>query len=324
MHLSILLPLVLSICIYADQGYADQIVKISYPELTIKNDTGEELVHIHALAQISNFTVDKLRISELSGLAWDQDEGLLHTLSDNGYLFSFKPIFKDTVLHDLILIRGLALHDTQGKRLSGLHADSEGLTLVDASNQILGDTEYIVSFELYPRVVQYNQQGFIEQQIAIPEQLRDTQNYRGRNKALESITLSDQYGLIIGVENALKNEDRTQLFLYTLDGKIRSFPAYFSNSGLTGLTTTADHGLIAIERDYDVLQGFRIALHRLDIEGDQIRAQVIAEIPPMKELRNENFEGITSYKDGLYFMVSDDNNHLLQRTLLLYFSYTGE
>ena len=45
-------------------------------------------------------------------------------------------------------------------------------------------------------------------------------------------------------------------------------------------------------------------------------------------LVHDNFEGIATRRDGqgrtLVYLISDDNFHILQRTLLLMFELTGE
>ncbi len=308
------------VCISHQAICAESIAYIEYPGNIIKDDN--ELIHIQAVAQLSNITINGLKVSELSGLAWDADEKLLYSISDNGYLLSFRPVFEGGRLNDVLIIDSLQFHDDKGKKLRWKNSDSEGLTLINADNQIRGDTQYIVSFERQPRVIQYNRQGFIEKQITIPEKLRDISNYRSENKSLESIEIHDQYGLLLGTEYSLKGEDKAQLNLYTTDGKLRSFTAYFDDGAFTGLATMENNDLLAIERAYGgFFMGFKVALHHLRMEGDQLKDKVIARFLPAGGYFNDNFEGITKHEDGFYFMISDDNNHPAKRTLLVYFKY---
>jgi len=315
-----ILYLLIFIC---PQGiHAESIAKIKHPKITIKNDKGDELIKIQAVVELSSVSINGLRISELSDLAWDKDEDLLYALSDNGYLLSFRPVFKNGQLHDLLLINGFALHDDKGKKLRWKNSDSEGLTLINSENHVPGDTQYIVSFERQPRVIQYNHEGFIEKQIEIPEKLENIVNYRSENKSLESVVIHKQYGLIIGTEYSLKGEDKKQLGFYTLDGKFRSFPAHFPGGALTGLAITEDNSLLAIERTLGGLfAGFKIALHHLHLENDHLENKVIAIFLPSEGYFNDNFEGIVKHKKDFYFMISDNNNHPLKRTVLIYFKY---
>lgn len=310
------------VCLSSQAIYAESIAHIEYPKTTIKDDNDDELIHIQAIAQLSNVTINGLKVSELSDLAWDADEELLYALSDNGYLLSFRPVFKEGRLNDVLIINSLQFHDENRKKLRWKNSDSEGLTLINANNQTRGDTQYIVSFERQPRVIQYNQQGFIEKQVAIPEKLKDISNYRSENKSLESVEMHDQYGLLIGTEYSLKGEDKAQLSLYTADGGFRSFPAYFNDGALTGLATIEGNDLLAIERVYGgFFTGFKVALHHLHIGDEGLENKVIAKFLPAEGFFNDNFEGIVKHKDDFYFMISDDNNHPAKQTLLIYFKY---
>lgn len=318
----VLFMLYLLICICPQGLHAESIAKITHPKIIIRNDKGDELIQIQAVVELSSISINGFRISELSDLAWDKDENLLYTLSDNGYLLSFRPVFKNEQLHDLLLINGIALHDDKGKKLRWKNSDSEGLTLINSDNHVLGDTRYIVSFERQPRVIQYNREGFIEKQIEIPEKLGNIVNYRSENKSLESVVIHEQYGLMIGTEYSLKEYDKAQLGFYTLDGKFRSFPAHFPDGALTGLAITEDNNLLAIERTLGgIFAGFKVALHHLQFENDHLENKVIAIFLPSEGYFNDNFEGIVKHKKDFYFMISDDNNHPLKRTVLIYFKY---
>ena len=84
-----------------------------------------------------------------------------------------------------------------------------------------------------------------------------------------------------------------------------------------------------LERRFTWLGGFGSRIVR--VRGDHIRADAalegseIATIDP--PLTSENFEGIAVRPlpgGGAYiYLVSDDNFHALQRTLLLMFEYRG-
>jgi len=320
---TILFSLCIVTCIFTQESPAESIATIEYPTMSIKDDQGEELIHVEAVAELSNITINGSKVSELSDLAWDSDEQLLYALSDNGYLLSFKPVFSNNKFDELLMVNGISLHDDKGKKLRWKNSDSEGLTLINSNNNIRGDTQYIVSFERLPRVIQYNQEGFIEKQLEIPEKLRNISNYRSENKSLESVLFHDQLGLIIGTEYSLKGEDKTQLGFYTLDGNFWSFPAHFHDGALTALSTAKDTDLLALERVYgSFFSGLKVAIHHLRINEDHIEDKVIALFLPSEGFFNDNFEGLERHKDDYYFMISDDNNHPAKRNILIYFKYS--
>jgi len=320
---TILFSLLTVIFFFTQESLAESIAKIEYPAMSIKDVQGDELIHVEAVAELSNITINGSKVSELSDLAWDRDEKLLYALSDNGQLLSFKPVFSNNRLEDLLMVNGISLHDDKGKKLRWKNSDSEGLTLMNSNNNIQGDTQYVVSFERLPRVIQYNQEGFIEKQIEIPEKLRDISNYRSENKSLESILFHEKLGLIIGTEYSLKGKDKTQLGFYTLDGNFWSFPAHFRDGALTALTTAKGDDLLALERVYGrFFSGLKVAIHHLRINEDHIEDKVIALFLPAEGFFNDNFEGLERHKDDFYFMISDDNNHPTKRNVLIYFKYT--
>jgi len=318
-----LFSLCIATCIITQDIAAESIAKIEYPTMSIKDVQGNELIHVEAVAELSNITINGSKVSELSDLAWDNDEQLLYALSDNGHLLSFRPVFNKNKFDDLLMVDGISLHDDKGKKLRWKNSDSEGLTLINSNNKIQGDTQYVVSFERLPRVIQYNQEGFIVKQLEIPEKLRDISNYRSENKSLESVLFHEQLGLIIGTEYSLKGKDKTQLGFYTLDGNFWSFPAHFRDGALTALTTAKDDDLLALERVYGrFFSGLKVAIHHLHINEDHIEDKVIALFLPAEGFFNDNFEGLERHKDDYYFMVSDDNNHPTKRNVLIYFKYT--
>jgi len=319
---AILFSLYIATCLISQVIAAESIAKLEYPTVSIKDDQGDELIQVLAVAELSNITINGSKVSELSDLAWDSDEKLLYALSDNGYLLSFKPVFSNNKFDELLMVNGISLHDDKNKILRWKNSDSEGLTLINSNNNIQGDTQYVVSFERLPRVIQFNQEGYIEKQLEIPEQLRNISNYRSENKSLESVLFHDQLGLIIGTEYSLKDKDKTQLGFYTLDGNFWSFPAYFHDGALTSLSTAKDNDLLALERVYGgFFSGIKVALHHLRINGDHVEDKVIALFLPAEGFFNDNFEGLEKHKDDFYFMISDDNNHPAKRTVLIYFKY---
>jgi len=319
---TILFSLLIVFCFPSQKSLAESIAKIEYPTMSIKDTQGDELIHVQAVAELSNITINGSKVSELSDLAWDRDEELLYALSDNGHLLSFKPVFRNNKFDELLMVNGISLHDDKSKKLRWKNSDSEGLALINSNNNIQGDTKFIVSFERQPRIIQYNQDGFIEKQLEIPEKLRNISNYRSENKSLESILFHDQLGLIIGTEYSLKGEDKTQLGFYTLDGKFWNFPAHFDDGALTGLSSANDNDLLALERVYGgFFSGIKVALHHIHITEDHLEDKVIALFLPAEGFFNDNFEGVERHKDNFYFMISDDNNHLAKRTVLIYFRY---
>src|SRR5690606_10636385 len=98
-----------------------------------------------AIANLSNVTIDGYKIHELSGLAWDEDEGLLYALSDNGYVLHLRPVFDNGKLVDVLFINGYSLQDKNKRPLRYKESDSEGISVKNGNNSNPGDSRLIVS-----------------------------------------------------------------------------------------------------------------------------------------------------------------------------------
>ena len=274
------------------------------------------------IAALPNITVGGFKVAELSGLAWDADEGILYAVSDNGYLLHLQPVIRNDVLEDVLLLAGYSLRDDNDRALRGKSADSEGLAAVKSNNGISGDTELLISFERRPRIARYTPAGKWLETLPLPPAWSDISPYRSENRSLESLVMHGELGLIIGSEYPLNDSETGVLSLFSITGNEWRIPAHNKNDGaLVGMTLMEDGAILALERAYGGLfPGIETTLHRIVLDQAQHRSQVLITLRPGDVIFNENFEGITHHEADRYFMISDDNNHPLKRTLLVYFS----
>ena len=314
-----LLAGVFALCVTSAAPAGDSIAHIQQLHQNLQQ--GKFEIRLLTVATLSNISVSGLKVSELSGLAWDRDEGLLYALSDNGYVLALQPVFSGHTLQDILLQSGQRLLDANGKALKYRQADSEGLALENGNNNKRGDTRLIVSFERVPRLARYKPDGTFVSYLTLPGGLDDVTRYQSENKALESVTIHNTFGVLVGTEYPLKDTTAGTLNIYSLHGDHWSFPAHDkSNGALVDMTTLQDGRIIALERVYGGLfSGIQTTLHRVILDGKNIRADQIHTFTPEEGLFNDNFEGITLIDDNHFMMVSDDNDHPLKRTLLVYF-----
>ncbi len=177
---------------------------------------------------------------ELSGLAWDADEGLLYAVSDDGFLVHLRPVFDAGILERVYLDDAFPLRGQDGVPVKKKYADAEGLVARHTRNGIAGDTELIISFERKPRLVRYTPQGDYVAATPLPEILRDGSRYSGRNKELEALTELDDFGLITGPERPLKDSDQSKIPLYSISGHTWLYaPVDAEHSALVGLESNA-------------------------------------------------------------------------------------
>ncbi|MFT5395461.1 MAG: hypothetical protein ACI85N_000646 [Gammaproteobacteria bacterium] len=260
-------------------------------------------------------------LMEFSGLAWDHDQKQLIILSDRSFIIHTTPIFENDRLVDITLNSYHFLKDKNGKKLKHKFSDSEGLALNNAKNKIDGDTELIISFERKPRIIKFTTEGNPISQYPLANNLNDIKNYAGANKSLEAITLHPKFKIITGPERPLKKSSDIGLSLHTINNDVWHFkPESEDHGSLVGLTTLPNNRLIALERIYtNVFAGVSSVLHLITLDTDSIHVEQLSVLNPSASYFNENFEGISWHKDNRFFMISDDNDNIFQRTLLVYF-----
>ena len=293
-------------------------------------DAGESYMRVRLLGavRITTPAVDGESVSELSGLAWDEDEKLLYAVSDKGALFHLKPRFRDGLLDSVSVLRGFPLRDRHGKKLKGKKDDSEGLDIINGHNGIRGDSELVISFEVRPRIKRFSTEGRQLGGYKLPEPLKSLKNYRASNKALEAVALHPRFGILTTPEASLKTGSPLYPIIYSLGGKQWRLPDRdTADTAIVGLDTLPDGSLLTLSRSYSSLvEPVRITLDRVWLdqrceigEHQPCRSQRLASFNSAKGWSIDNFEGVAKRDATHFFIISDNNNFWLQRTLLSYF-----
>lgn len=280
-------------------------------------------VRLLGALRLQSVEVNGLPLVGLSGLAWDQDEGLLYAISDFGRLFQLLPVFRDGQLVDVRIVDGYPLTDSRGRPLRYPWSDAEGLTLRNGANGIRGDSELLVSFERRPRVRVYTPRGRRLGSEPMPARLDDAGNYSDPNRALESITLHPRWGLLLAPELPLRGDRVSALFAQS--GRRWRYPLSAApGSALVALEALPDGSLLALERAFvSRYLPFTISLRRVQLpaDGDIASVNDVAVFNTGQGWHLDNFEGLARHRDRRFFMVSDDNDSIWQNTLLVYFEW---
>lgn len=274
---------------------------------------------------LSQFTlprmeVNGLTLSELSGLAWDQDEQLLYVVSDQGRIFHFKLKLEHEQITAVEPVFATALVDNKGKAIK--LRDSEGLFALNANNGKKGDTQLIVSFEHGSRIYRMSPQGRQVGVVPLHKDLQNPKAYRSQNAMLESVAYHPKYGFLTAPERSLKGDPNNLQTIYSAKQKW-SFLAYpAENSSVTGLEVLPDKSLLILERAWaGILQPMVISLRRVDLEAcGKAKVCEVQDLGVYSSLiQVDNFEGLTQIRDNLYLMVSDDGGRDLLRNQLSLF-----
>ncbi|MCB1741135.1 MAG: esterase-like activity of phytase family protein [Gammaproteobacteria bacterium] len=280
-------------------------------------------VRLHGAIKINPVEIDGLRVAGLSALAYDEDEDILYAASDRGVLFHFRPLVRDGHLRDLVGLAAYRLQDP-GARAPGVGSDAEGMEIVNGRNGQRGDARLVVSFERQPRVLLFTPQGRVDGRLVLPPGLDRNRYFRNRNAGIESITLHPRHGWLAAPEKAKSAEGAQIVPLRTLDGR-NSWPYRLAdepNAALVALEAWPDGRLLALERAYGPLYLPIVNTLRLvrlaETNGAAPSIETVARFDSSRGWLADNFEGLTRYKAQDFFIVSDDNENILQANLLVY------
>lgn len=292
--------------------------------------TGDRFMGIRLMGalRLPPVSVEGQPIHQLSGLAWDEDAGLLYAVADKGALFHFRVTFENGVLKDAQPVAAYALQDAAGKPLRPPFTDAEGLALRSGANGVAGDGELLVSFEIKPRLVRYSPTGQWRGEELLPAPLQNTRNYSNVNQALESVTIHPRWGVLTAPERPLRVGPPGYTPIYALDGRYWLYPLYPApNSSLVALEALPDGSLLTLERAFvSVLRPLVISLRRVRLPDgpEPLQVENVAVLDTSQGWLLDNFEGLAQRDERHFFMVSDDNSNALQNTLLAYFELLPE
>ena len=188
-----------------------------------------------------------------------------------------------------------------------------------------GDSRLVVSFERRPRIRRYRSDGRRLGGEPLPRVLASVERYADDNLGLEGLTWHRRWGFLTAPEQPLAGAVAGFVPIYAVDGsRFWPYPLHSApNSALVAMEALPDGSLLTLERAYvSPLSPLVIALRRarLPSSGDApVAVENVAVFDTSKGGSMDNFEGLTRHRGQRFFMVSDDNRRILQKTLLVYF-----
>ena len=281
-------------------------------------------VRFLGMVMIPSTTVDGARLSQLSDIAWDEDADVLYAISDKGILFHLRPVIHDDLLTGVELLRVARLQELKGgKPLRDRRADAEGLDIVRGENGRPKDAELIVSFERHPRIWRYRPDGRALGEYALPEPLTDPAAYVQGNRMLEAVCHDASRGVLTMPEKPLEQEPSGYSRIYSTAGTSWRYRISDDNRAVA-LACLGDGDVLILEnnfgtrfwRSHTTLK--RVRLPKVSTAA-ALEAETLFSFESNKGYQIDNFEGIARHRGNRFFLISDDNDFFLQRTLLLYF-----
>ena len=253
------------------------------------------------------------KTSELSGLAWDQDEQLLYAVSDLGHIIHFKVDVRGNKIASVEEVFYGPLELTVGQET--FH-DTEDLVAINSANGKQGDSEIAVVFEDGPAAARFSSKGQFVESIPLPGPLLDRDSYRQANQRLESIALTPDHGFLIGPQTPLVGQSRKRHTLYATDGSQWRYKAVKKHRTSTkALEQMPDGTLLVVEALNDGgflgaigLGGKEAHIRRLDLGHceNPKKCPVVDYRTSTGEPIRGRFEGITNITDDLFLMVTDE------------------
>lgn len=259
----------------------------------------------------------------LSDMAYHEKTGLLHLVSDKGALFTFEVAFADKI-QKFKPLKAMLLRDKKGKVLRHWKRDAEGMAL-DSKGRLL------ISFEGKAKIGYFHKNspkyGQLIRKYTLPKILRETDNYRSKNKSLEALAFHPEYGILTATEWAVKKDHKKLQTIYALSGQKWQFKAEpEARSAIVAMEVMDDGNILVMERSYiGMLDPFVITLKKVylnECQSGRCHTKQLAKMNSHKGWNVDNFEGLTRVGKNRYLIISDDNQNFFQKTLLLYFEVT--
>ncbi len=274
-------------------------------------------IRLQGTLLLPNDKVGWFKASELSDLAWDEDEQLLYAISDHGTLFHLQPVIHNNTLVNVNFLKGFGLKEKRNEKRRKW--DTEGLDILNGNNGVKGDSELVISFERKARISRFNTQGILQENYKLPKILRKAKRYSGKNHMLEAVVIHPQFGILTAPERPLKKGNDKTIVIHALDGKQWAFDRHpAKNSAVVALEVLSDGSLLILERAYSSeIEPIIISLRQVNLATTEVTQ--IAEFSNSKGWYVDNFEGLANHHDNYFFMISDNNDNPLQKSLLTYF-----
>lgn len=254
----------------------------------------------------------------------------MYTISDKGFLFHLRPVFENGTLIGLKLLKAVHLRELGSNQPpQGLRADAEGLDILKGRNGHKGDAELIISFERFPRIVRCRPDGYAISEYPLPAPLNDAKVYQDPNKMLESVCTDPQLGILTVPEVPLKGERPGYTRLFNLDGRFWLY-ALAEQSRISDMDCLGHNRVMILESNFRGAPGrLKVSLKVVTLtpalsSATPAQVETVVTLDTDKGHDIDNFEGLARHHSNGFFMVSDDNDLFIQRSLLMYFEWLDE
>lgn len=258
-----------------------------------------------------------IKFGGISDIAYDKENHKLYLVGDRSTFFTLFATFEEKI-KELQYISAYKIFPNKKDIYNLKSYDSEGLTFT-SQNKIF------VAHERVAGVIEISSKAKVEKTHHLPKKLQKKENYRSRNKMLESIAYHEKYGLLVASEYPLKKDKMREQTIYSLDGQEWKFTMEkHTNCGITAIEVMDDGNLMVLERAYSgYMNPIRMILKKVYLDNcnemRHCKSEYLASFNSLKGEGFNNFEGLTRVSKNRYLMISDNNGYRFLPTKLIYF-----
>lgn len=269
---------------------------------------------------------DNADFGALSGLDFTPD-GELIAVADTGFWFVARPVENDSRIIDLTDARIAPILDDRGKPLRGKRqSDAEGLRIVNGDSLTAFVTferqDYLRRFVAAPDFAQARSRS-----IRLPKSVRNISH----NGGLEAIAVAPEQrpfsgAIVVIAEHSLDANGNHRGWIL---GSRRA-GAFLVNRkddfDITDAAFLANSDLLILERKFNLTEGVGMRIRRIAaadlLPGETVDGQTLIEANLRFQIDNMEGMALRPGRQGetLITLVSDDNNSIIQRTILLQFA----
>lgn len=228
-------------------------------------------------------------------------------VANDGKLYSYDLKIKNQKITSLKELKSLLLKDKKLKPLKKKKKDAEGLAFYKEN--------LLISFERKHRVELYSLNGVKIKKMKLNKALEDMDNYRDKNKGLEAVTYSENYGIITAPEKPFIGKKNHLLYAKNRTWKFKA------EGNIKALEFINQNELLVLLRQSSGLIGSKTSsLVRINLSTcrtNSCKVELLLQV-------DGNFEGLTKLYENFYLMVSDNDGSLFQKTQLVLFELKSE
>lgn len=274
--------------------------------------------------ELARTPVDQLEVGELSGLAWDADEQVLHAVSDRGRLFSYtlRLDAQRRQIEEVTARHGVLLRPKDG---SERKYNAEGLDVVDGANGKKGDSRLLVALENGPRLIWVSPDGVEQGEAQLPALLADPKSYPKGNNRLESVSNLADVGIVTAPQRVLRDQPDDVATVYSLSGQRWHF-AVQPKTAIKAIEQGPAGQMVVLERHGGGKRSVP-ALRLIDPKAcavttaaSETAREAFCQAPAVEldalEI-GDNYEGLARLADDRYLMVSDNGGAARSTKLVL-------